>query len=98
MGQQRNRKRERKVQQRLDKGALIPRWDAYPSARNDELALLFGMQRRDEHGQLITTCVSCREYVENADGGRGECLHPGSGILSPWNDTAACDFHQRSED
>jgi hypothetical protein len=37
-------------------------------------------------------CGRCREFVEDGDVGRGTCLHPGSGILSPWTDTAACDF------
>jgi len=93
MGHQRNRKRERKVQQRKDKGTLVKGWDAYPSAKNEDLALLFGMQKSNENGQLITSCGSCHEYVETGDSGRGECLHPGSGILSPWRDTATCDFY-----
>ncbi|MGE5595314.1 MAG: hypothetical protein ACM3S1_04685 [Hyphomicrobiales bacterium] len=42
-------------------------------------------------------CGACREFIEAADGGRGTCLHPGSGVLSPWTDTPACDFFaQRS--
>src|SRR6185312_7952558 len=35
-------------------------------------------------------CGGCREFVEDAEGGRGTCLHPGSGVLSPWTDTEAC--------
>jgi hypothetical protein len=41
-------------------------------------------------------CGNCREFIEDAEGGRGECLHPGSGILSPWTDTPACQFHDRA--
>lgn len=94
MGRQRKRKRERQAEQRREKGFLVKGWDAYPSARNDELALLFSMQRRDENGALLPSCGSCHEYVEQDDSGRGECLHPGSGILSPWRDTPSCDFYR----
>ena len=39
------------------------------------------------------SCGGCREFVEDSEGGRGNCLHPGSGIVSPWTDTPACDFY-----
>jgi len=94
MGRQRRRKRERQAEQRRDKGFLVTGWDTYPSARNEELALLFSMLRRDENGALLAACGSCHEYIEKDDSGRGECLHPGSGILSPWRDTASCDFYR----
>ncbi len=94
MGRQRRRKRERQAEQRRDKGFLVKGWGAYPSARNEELALLFGMLRRDDNGALLPACGSCHEYIEKDDSGRGECLHPGSGILSPWRDTASCDFYR----
>lgn len=38
-------------------------------------------------------CGECREFVPDDDAGRGRCLHPGSGVLSPWPDTEACQFH-----
>lgn len=98
MGYQGKRKRERKAEQRRDKGFLIKRWDAYPSARNEELALIFGTQKRDENGLLLPSCGSCHEYVEKDDSGRGECLHPGSGVLLPWGDTKACDFYGARSD
>jgi hypothetical protein len=41
------------------------------------------------------TCGGCKEFVEDGDGGRGTCLHPGSGIAFPWTDTPGCDFHSR---
>ena len=44
--------------------------------------------------QAALTCGGCHEFVEDAEGGRGTCLHPGSGILSPWTDTAACPFFE----
>ena len=37
-------------------------------------------------------CGRCREFIEDPEGGRGTCLHPASGVLSPWSDTASCDF------
>lgn len=40
-------------------------------------------------------CGRCREFVEDSEGGRGTCLHPGSGVLSPWTDTPACPFFGR---
>ncbi len=41
------------------------------------------------------TCGGCREFVEDGELGRGTCLHPGSGVLHPWTDTAGCDFWSR---
>ena len=64
-----------------------------PEDQDDEWDFLLG-------GSMRTTpmparaCGNCREFVEDKDGGRGTCLHPGSGILSPWTDTPGCDFHQ----
>ncbi len=40
------------------------------------------------------TCEGCHEFVPNEDFGRGTCLHPGSGIVAPWTDTEACQFHE----
>lgn len=38
-------------------------------------------------------CGACKEFIEDREGGRGTCLHPGSGVLSPWTDTDACAFY-----
>ena len=38
------------------------------------------------------TCGRCHEWLADEVGGRGECLHPGSGILRPWWETPACAF------
>jgi hypothetical protein len=38
------------------------------------------------------TCGRCREFLADELGGRGECLHPGSGVLRPWWDTPGCPF------
>ncbi len=38
------------------------------------------------------TCRECHEWLPHEEGGRGSCLHPGSGFTSPWADTAACAF------
>ena len=42
----------------------------------------------------MKTCGGCREFVEEMENGRGTCLPPGSGILSPWTDTEACPFYE----
>ncbi len=39
-------------------------------------------------------CGECREFIPDDDAGRGRCLHPGSGVFSPWPDTEACQFHE----
>ena len=41
----------------------------------------------------VKHCGTCREFVEDQEGGRGTCLHPGSGVLCPWTDTVACEFY-----
>jgi hypothetical protein len=41
----------------------------------------------------VKTCGRCQEWISDELGGRGECLHPGSGILRPWWDTPACPFY-----
>lgn len=40
----------------------------------------------------VRACGRCAEWLADEEGGRGECLHPGSGILKPWWDTPACPF------
>lgn len=43
---------------------------------------------------LVTACGKCREFVEGTDWGRGTCIHPASGVLSPWPDTPGCDYYR----
>ena len=62
----------------------------FPLLEMAELREPFGL--RAEPGK---TCGGCREFVEDHEGGRGTCLHPGSGVLNPWGDTVACDFFAR---
>lgn len=61
-----------------------------PGPRN-----LLAMVREDLQpgAKPALTCESCHEFVPG-DSGRGRCLHPGSGILGPWPDTEACQFHE----
>jgi hypothetical protein len=60
----------------------------------DDYALLLAMSRA-EKPVAQKQCGTCREFVEDQEGGRGECLHPGSGVLAPWTDTPGCQFHDR---
>ena len=61
-----------------------------PGPRN-----LLAMVREDLQpgAKPALTCEGCHEFVPG-DSGRGRCLHPGSGILGPWPDTEACQFHE----
>ncbi len=62
-----------------------------PGPRN-----LVAMVREDLHpgARPALTCENCHEFVPNDEAGRGRCLHPGSGVLGPWPDTEACQFHE----
>lgn len=95
MGHRRQRKQVRKSGKR---GPDLF-WSPEPSPFfNDEVdsdfATLLDLQRSGP-ATLIKACGNCREFLEDQEGGRGTCLHPGSGILSPWTDTEACEFHTR---
>ena len=96
MGSRRNRKRDRRAAHRdRDFGPgfeSAPRFRVDPFERDDLFAVL---NVRPPETTLALSCGTCREFVEDANGGRGTCLHPGSGILGPWTDTPACDFHLR---
>lgn len=97
MGRRKNRKRERKAEQK----AWLPQEPrglaTYEDHSGDFISL--GAQYEDFHAQIIAqtqkVCGGCREFVEDEHGGRGTCLHPGSGYVSPWTDTKACDFFAR---
>ncbi len=60
--------------------------------RRDLLALV--RNHGDPRAKPKLTCTGCHEFVPNDDAGRGRCLHPGSGVFSPWPDTEACQFHE----
>ena len=56
----------------------------------EEAGLLAIMQRNE----VPQNCERCFEFVPDSEAGRGRCLHPASGIFSPWSDTQACDFYR----
>ena len=98
MGHRKKRKQERR--QRLDPGrdggsglqlaTFDPAgFDPY-SASDSETDFFMAFSRQAQSTAKV--CGGCKEFVEDAEGGRGTCLHPGSGILSPWTDTKGCDF------
>jgi hypothetical protein len=103
VGHRKNRKKERRwaediardpAPSRRRRGASTTDLFVGPPPE-DDYALLVAMARGDQAVVAAKQCGSCREFVEDQEGGRGECLHPGSGILSPWTDTPACQFHDR---
>ncbi len=60
---------------------------------------LLAMVREDSHpgpgAKPKLTCDGCHEFIPNTEEvGRGRCLHPGSGVLAPWPDSEACQFHE----
>ncbi len=100
MGRRKNRKQERRQRQgpgrerSFDAAAPAVHYDQPDAHRpgstyGDDWGIA-------DYGRALApkkACGGCREFVEDAEGGRGTCLHPGSGILSPWTDTPACAFH-----
>jgi hypothetical protein len=93
MGRKRSRKHERRWQQKAGKGAGEDRFADVDALVQADYELLMSLQARKPLAQEELSCSSCREFIEDQVGGRGECLHPGSGILLPWPDTPACPFH-----
>jgi hypothetical protein len=95
MGHRKRRKQARKAQtnrwddERLFAAPAIERW-----VEPEEPAAVWQWQDafNDSRRPAVQTCGSCREFVEELENGRGTCLHPGSGVLSPWSDTEACPF------
>jgi len=99
MGRRRNRKRERRWDQQSSdtRQRDEPKVFFAPVSYEDNRSLLLGMSQLDPVSTApAQTCGSCREFVEDQEAGRGTCLHPGSGILSPWTDTPACPLHDRA--
>ncbi|MDZ7728423.1 MAG: hypothetical protein U5Q44_09700 [Dehalococcoidia bacterium] len=105
MGRRRNRKRERRKERQswpLDPIGEPAPWPAPP---DEDEWLGIGRRLDDELPvmRLITgqgtgtgkVCGMCREFVEDGEQGRGTCLHPASGVLSPWTVTAACPYFAR---
>jgi hypothetical protein len=96
MGHRRNRKTQRKSEQRGRDGEWTPSGLNFFSDEIDtEFAMLLELQRPGGQAVVATACGSCQEFVEDQEGGRGTCLHPGSGVLAPWTDSAGCQFHTR---
>lgn len=95
MGHRRNRKRDRRQSLRDgDAGAFFASPLAAIAPADDYPATLFAVGAEElPVAAPMKTCGGCVEFVEDQLTGRGECLHPGSGILRPWPDTAACQFH-----
>ncbi|OAI40171.1 hypothetical protein AYO38_06325 [bacterium SCGC AG-212-C10] len=99
MGRRKNRKRERQAEHRHPR----PAWNFAPPPDpaidlflEDEFLGGFDFpHNRRADAPAIPMCGGCQEFIEDAEGGRGTCLHPGSGILSPWTDTPGCPFHTR---
>ncbi len=70
--------------------------DAYFLAQEDDPSdYLLAMEMIRGRDGVAKTCGSCREFLGDENGGRGECLHPGSGVLHPWTDTEGCPFWRR---
>jgi hypothetical protein len=102
MGRKRTRKQERRATQRAVHSG---RWDTGPplSERDfelfddEELLAMLPMFAREDAivAPVARACGGCREFIEDQEGGRGSCLHPASGVLSPWTDTEACPYWAR---
>lgn len=97
MGHRRKRKQERRDSQvRSGSAPSARRPDAWTTGfygiSEDELGTMLDSEQR-RSAPPAPACGNCREFVPNEDAGRGECLHPGSGILMPWSDTPPCPFH-----
>ena len=91
MGRRRNRKLERR--QRQSTTALLqPSIEELDLMDDEALEALVMNHMRQPFAPPPALCGACKEFIEDREGGRGTCLHPGSGVLSPWTDTAGCDF------
>lgn len=99
MGRKRMRKRERRTAQRSGHA----RWDTairgvepdLDLLDDEELLAMLPIFAREEPIAAGRLCGACREFVEDREGGRGTCMHPASGVLSPWTDTQACSYWGR---
>jgi hypothetical protein len=97
MGRKQNRKRSRRQRARadvIDFGLPPAPWetlDLVESVETDEAIMALFSGRSG--AATARTCGTCREFVEDGEFGRGTCLHPGSGIFAPWDNTPACEFY-----
>lgn len=95
MGHRRQRKQGRKSGQRIRDPFWTPELPPFADKVDPNFAAFLDRERPGSAPTFVKACGNCREFVEDQEGGRGTCLHPGSGILSPWTDTEACQFHTR---
>lgn len=98
MGHRKQRKRARKQSaKQWDDARLFadPALEQWVTREPDEMPPVWQWQDAfaDLRRPAVKTCGSCKEFVEELENGRGTCLHPGSGVLSPWTDTEACPFY-----
>ena len=94
MGHRKNRKRERRRDDwEQDARPSSGKWKERP-APEANLLIAMGPASAPERLPETRRCGGCREFIEDQEGGRGTCLHPGSGVLSPWTDTESCAFFQ----
>ncbi|MEO6397048.1 MAG: hypothetical protein ABIP13_01150 [Tepidiformaceae bacterium] len=91
MGHRKKRKRERQASGWPTPMAHLPEDDQDFAKPDSDYLLLLGESFR-EKPPVQSLCGGCREFIEDQEGGRGTCLHPGSGVLSPWTDTEGCQF------
>jgi hypothetical protein len=95
MGRRKGRKRSRRIDQRTTRQYAPRLAEPYADEETVERLLSGFWDQRLLQTEESTTCGQCREFVEDGDFGRGTCLHPASGVLSPWGDTPACPYFAR---
>jgi len=62
----------------------------------DEAGVTTILMDQPAFGTATKSCGLCRNWFDRGTiGGRGECDHPGSGIMYPYDDTPACPFFVR---
>ena len=91
MGHKKNRKQQRRGQRWNDAPLQDELGWRQPNTVGSDFLVLIGATL-DSASPATSRCGDCREFVEDQEGGRGTCLHPGSGVLAPWSDTEACAF------
>lgn len=107
MGRRKNRKAERRQGSRQTGGAdaFLFEPDAFeawlaenplPPPDPDDAVMALITSRDEPPAGPANSCGTCREFVPGTEFGRGQCLHPGSGVFAPWGDTAACAFYSGS--
>ena len=92
MGHRKNRKRQRQSTPWATPVLKLPEDDDWNGGSPDADFLFLVGENIRERPIAAALCGGCREFVEDQEGGRGTCLHPGSGVLSPWTDTPGCQF------